>query len=473
MRYIYQKDFNNGTLRLINSGSYQLMENIVFHPNPNNNFLPRFDQKEYPLSNGYILGFFAAITIEGEDIELNLNGKRIDFSKEFNLKQRFGAIIELGSSPFIPKQGPADFGSQFKSCKNICIKNGFLGNSSHHGIHGNNPSYVQLKNLVIEDFEVSGISINGGEGIEIVDVVVQNNHEVKNLSSYSQAKFCLPTLEKIVSNNKTSQLITHYGTLSGQDIMNNLKKEITDFENHVLNNGHYNGLFLNPSGLTDANVYGISLNSKGVLINDFKKEIDEKTPNRKHMISNVNIRNIKSLPVESRVLALEDKSVSNYGKKVCKGPFGDVIDFDLCTDQNGFYDGNVLSNAQLFVNKYGSKKEKGSCNIPDMMYKWINTKVSIDDVVNKHKDKIYWVEGFDSMAHKMKGNIGLFISQGKDIHMENILIEDIMNLGTEKNVESSQCCGILITGSNLVSQNNIKIFNIKSAMGNHYDQLLI
>ena len=65
MRYIYQKDFNNGTLRLINSGSYQLMENIVFHPNPNNNFLPRLDQKEYPLSNGYILCFFAAITIEG------------------------------------------------------------------------------------------------------------------------------------------------------------------------------------------------------------------------------------------------------------------------------------------------------------------------------------------------------------------------------------------------------------------------
>ena len=473
MKYIYQRDFNEGTLRLKESGSYQLMENIVFHPNPNNNFLPRSEQTEYPLSEGYVLGFFAAITIEGEGIELNLNGKRIEFSKEFNLKQRFGAIIELGSSPFIPKQGPADFGRSFKSCKNICIINGYLGNSSHHGIHGNNPSFVQLKNLVIEDFEVSGISINGGQGIEITDVIVQNTHKVNNLSTYSQAKFCLPVLEKIVENNKKGELNTHYGTISGQEILENLKNEIKMFESHVLNNGYYSGLFLNESGLTDGNVYGISLNSEGVLINDYKENPDFKTPNRNHMLTNINIRNIISLPIESRVLALEDKSVSNYGKKVCKGPFGDVVDFDLCTDQNGLYKGNVLSNAQLFVNKFGNKREKGSCNIPVTMYKWINTRTSIDDIVNKNKDKIYWVEGFDSMAHKMKGNIGLFISQGRDVHMENIIIDNIANLGTEKNVVSSQCCGLLITGSNLVSQNNIKVSNIKSAFGHHYDQLLI
>ena len=43
------------------------------------------------------------------------------------------------------------------------IKNGTLGKSSHHGIHGNNMSNILIENLLIEDFEVAGIALNGGE----------------------------------------------------------------------------------------------------------------------------------------------------------------------------------------------------------------------------------------------------------------------------------------------------------------------
>ena len=70
------------------------------------------NEEEYPTNNGpYTLGFFAAITIECNNVVIDLNGKSIRQSNEFYLKQRFFSIIELASSPFIPKQGPAHFGN--------------------------------------------------------------------------------------------------------------------------------------------------------------------------------------------------------------------------------------------------------------------------------------------------------------------------------------------------------------------------
>ncbi len=473
MKYIYQRDFNEGTYRIRESGYYRLMENIVFHPNPDHNFLPRKDQSQYPLSQGYVLGFFAALTIENNNIELDLNGYKIEFSNEFNLKQRFGAVIELGSSPFIPKQGPANFGDEFKGCNNVVIKNGYLGRNPHHGIHGNNCFNVIIKNLVIENFEIAGISLNGAMGVQIEEVVIQNTSSVQIMSSYSQAKFCLPVLEKMVENNPGKNLITHDKIYTGPEILTSLKNEIINLENHVLHNTYYNGIFLNKTGLTDGNIYGISLNSEGVLINEFKTKWEESSRNKDHIVKNVIIRNMKSLPKESRVLAVENETDPNYGKKVCKGIFGDVLDFNFCVDENGYYKGNVLSNAQLFLNLYSSEERKGTANLPPSLYNWVESRENINDVVQSMKDEIYWVEGIDSMAHSMKGNIGLFVSQGENVHITGLEINNIANYGEEKNVLSSQCTGIVVSGSRIVAENGVRINNIYSPNGKSYEQLFI
>ena len=88
-------------------------------------------------SLGYSLGFFAAIVIAADNVYLNLCGHRIEQSKAFALQQRFFAIIELADAPFIPNQGPGDFSKKIRSCRNVSIRRGTLGRSSHHGIHGN------------------------------------------------------------------------------------------------------------------------------------------------------------------------------------------------------------------------------------------------------------------------------------------------------------------------------------------------
>lgn len=77
----------------------------------------------------------------------------------------------MGSAPFIPKHGPHDF-TNFKKASFVTIKNGIMGLSSHHGIHGNGCSDILVENLTIRDFEVAGISINEGKFFEVRNVVV-------------------------------------------------------------------------------------------------------------------------------------------------------------------------------------------------------------------------------------------------------------------------------------------------------------
>ena len=113
---------------------------------------PRYDPK------GFGLGFFAAIVIAADGVELDLGGYRIEQSAEHALLQRFFAVIELAEQPFIPAQGPADFGDTIRSANNVVIRNGVIGRSAHHGIHGNGNRNVVITDVDFEDYE-------GGSGL--------------------------------------------------------------------------------------------------------------------------------------------------------------------------------------------------------------------------------------------------------------------------------------------------------------------
>lgn len=93
-------------------------------------------------------------------------------SRKFYLNQRFYAHIELGSSPFLKNIGPHDFANSFVKAQNVLIKNGTLGLSSHHGIHGNYSTNITLRNLVIKNFEIAGIAFNGANNVYVKNVEV-------------------------------------------------------------------------------------------------------------------------------------------------------------------------------------------------------------------------------------------------------------------------------------------------------------
>lgn len=179
-----QSDFEEGTYRIINSGLYCLTSNIEFNPTPGSNLNPNSptawfptNSTEFPGSttqtNGaFALGFFAVISIEASNVKIDLNGFAISYHYNFYLQQRFGSIIEIANSPFLPSTGPAEFGPNFENVNNITICNGNLGLSSHHGIHSNNASNVIITDLMIFDFEVAGIQLNGFQDVLISNVEI-------------------------------------------------------------------------------------------------------------------------------------------------------------------------------------------------------------------------------------------------------------------------------------------------------------
>ena len=93
------------------AGTYRLAEDASFGPRADDDcFLPffsrgaDFDLAAYPPA-AYYLGFFAAVTVEADDVHIDLNNHVLEQSKEFHLLQRFFNAIELGDRPFVQNDG--------------------------------------------------------------------------------------------------------------------------------------------------------------------------------------------------------------------------------------------------------------------------------------------------------------------------------------------------------------------------------
>ena len=474
---IYQKDFENGPLLITNPGKYILMEDIEF--NPFSSFQDIFDSLgSFPdFNHQYILGYFAAIIIYGSNIDLNLGGHTIRQSHLHNLQQRFFSIIELADRPFLPGQGPGNFGSPLSGCTNVSIYNGVLGLSSHHGIHGNNPTNVNINNIVMYDYEVAGITINGGRNVNISNVEVRHNY--KNIlvnGLYSNAIFTIKKLMVKEQQEPNAYVMTHFGNIGISQIIERMKKSVIDAYTDIMNDvdiGTTNPdskFYANPSKLTDGNCYGISINAPGLLVNEYK---DQHEPGSNNInLTNITIADIDCKPTE--VLTVTSTAYSLLGKNpqtlpvVNKGPFGDVINYWKCQKDGIFnVDENPLVLGQILT---------GTVSQP--MLVWIqngtndfNGRISTLSVLNN----------LDIMAHVMKGTIGLFISSVENVNSRSIKISGIYNRsnpGCDDYMDSNhsyigaRTCGVLIASSKSVKFEDVSINDIVSDCGEAYGYYL-
>ena len=113
---LYAKDFEAGTLRIQEPGTYVLMEDVEFDFNAGTRDEPNGEGAWWPFENDetypgfgtsrdlYFMGFFAGITIECNDVTIDLNGHELRQSKEFFYQQGFFSLIEIENQPFIPGQ---------------------------------------------------------------------------------------------------------------------------------------------------------------------------------------------------------------------------------------------------------------------------------------------------------------------------------------------------------------------------------
>jgi len=481
--YLSNKDFKYGTYRIIKPGLYKLTENIVFEPNKNSylsmnpasfnnildNFRPLNHQKRYK-KPPYHLGFFAAITIESDDVILDLNGYSIQQSQLHYINQRFFSLIELNEAPFIKKQGPSDFGD-INYPKNIYIKNGYLKLSSHHGIHGNNNDKILIENLDISKFEVAGIQLNGCENSCVYNVKIHDNSiDTKVSLFYSNAINTRFFLKQLVENKTIDRQVI---TINGKErtalsIFVDLQKALIDVNKSIIDKKIIKSKFYrNVDKLPEGNIYGIVLNTTGVVVNDFLDN-DNAKKNKNNVVNNIKIYNLISKP--KQIITLSE------GKKFHQGVIGDNIPYLKLCDTNFFYKENELYNSIAIIAKFTNNTRfihrSKSLNIPEyIINEWISGEKNLLEIKTNYN--LYCINLRDSMNHLMKGNIALFVSGSERLEVANINIKNIYNFDEQNNHNDKLN---LETDFNYVANNetmpNYKI-QYKKYMGNNINAITV
>ena len=503
---LLQEHFDDGTLIIdTEGGHFKLGEDIEFNPNPvgkrvtmadvglvlpgdpRENKMIRLDASlagrplfsQYDLDGpgpdkgydpaAYGIGFFAALAIPADEVILDLNNYTLEQSKEHALLQRFFANIELANQPFIPEQGPHDFGSEFDPANNVTILNGTLGLSSHHGIHGNSNENVTIKGVNFKDFEVAAIALNGANGAVIEDVNATNRKDVPVLGTFSNALFIMPYINylaawEVQDGDIDLALKLPTGSLSIFDIrsdlvdaINNVYEDVIGTESHhrrrhkhskrgFINPAKHEdefNLFHNPVGVVDGNAYGILTGAEGVQVLGYPYA-DVENPSTDITIKNAKIRNLHSFVSEVPTLA------NSEGKAVID-PIGAV--FMLRNDPNGVsntlsenslnghYVGNVLSNAQLIVARGieegafdDSHLDFSRNSIDKDLITWAESGAPLSDLVgtfgvDDKQGKFDWFYNGDTMFHVNKGTIGYKLDGSEGLELENLSVKGLRSFG--------------------------------------------
>ena len=443
--YLNNSHFKKGTYRIKKPGKYVLSEPIIFNPNPENNFQPYSYQNKYYNKFTYSLGFFAAITIESDNVVIDLNNYTLKQSQKHYLVQRFYANIELGNSPFTPNNGPANFGNIFSNCNNIIIKNGTLGLSSHHGIHGNNSTNLIFENLKIIDYEVGGISLNGCSNIVSEHIELKTIDKAEFNNKFVHLIICRPILKKLLDKNRDA-------TINDRTIQE-LMCELDDTIKKIA------GIAKNNLKFVDGNAYGLSFNGEGPIIGKFKDKPRVFTAYN-IFVNDITIHSIKTAVAETpgykKIVGDVFSNKEVYNKNIQKGPIGQVLDLKQVI-RNKKYVGNILTDIHFILAKYSVIS-----SIDNYLIEWadnLKKELSLNENLFVYK--------IDNMNHVMKGNIGIFFSNVLNSSIHNINVVEMINdsplLYTTHNGQNNNA--IAVVGSKDIELSNIFVSSMKSKHG--------
>ena len=517
---VKQEDFKYGTLRIREACTIKLSENIYFNPNRPETWINKTGQvtrnfseavsidnnreldwwpdfklsqnKQYfekDVRNAYRLGFFTAIALEAENIIINLNNYTLQQHPEHALQQRFFSVIELADQPFVPKQGPANFGVTIRSSSNVAIINGKIGLSSHHGIHGNGIKNIMVKNVDFIDNEVCGIALNGCVDVYLVNVnIVRNRHDIPVMGSYSAGRFL--KLFTTGLNDAISKSSADY-----RNYLNMLNDDLDKtFNAVILNNDTIPNIYNNRTGLIDGNYYGIVINPMGVAVN---APLENRTSAKANETCNIYMKTVSINNIKTNIT--EILAIKNSNNKTMTAPSGALFQFMNVSkkiNDKYYYEGNSLSNLQIELvqvlkDNLNLKKFLGNFNFDEGLLIWRNNKESYFE----HKENKFignnGLEGHDyeilgngdSMFHVNKGTFGLKIDGLNTSVIDNLTISNIEANGLEGstlagNYQKSHpaqghlngyqghlAYGVSLNASNDIDIENINVNNLSSKYG--------
>ncbi len=463
-------DFEQGTYIIDTPGLYELGEDISFNPHPVGSpgdggigTLDAYDAgRPFPSQFGvydpsaFGIGFFAAIAVAADDVTIDLKGYTIEQSAEHALHQRFFAVIETADRPFVPNQGPHDFGASITAANRLTITNGTIGRSSHHGIHGNNNVGVTISNIDFVDYEVAAIHLNKVTKLNVKNCTGMNREDVPVLGTFSNARFISAYVDCLVDTASATTLTVGGVALSATDIQTALRDSINNVYEDVITDGlgiideseHPDefALFHNREGVVDGNAYGFAINGFGVAVNGFPESSAVESKNIK--FKNVHVLSQKAWVNE--VIAL-----SNGSGGAANDPIGAVLSVrnvhpdtgapvtmsTVSDDASATYTGNVVANAQALVAKAELAGDFASCfldvsrqSITQEIIDWIENEDTLADLLAGPTDEIC---NGDTMFHVQKGVIGFKLDGGNKVKLSKTSVSNLDNLGGM----GSEVCG--------------------------------
>jgi hypothetical protein len=488
--HLTNRAFQEGTFIMDTPGVYELEEDVVFDPqtplssgiSSNDVHFPDPTSEKYPQLGGYYLGFFAAIAVQADDVTIDCKGHTIAMSADFHKRQRFFAIIELGSTPFIAGAGPPQFANDLltaaplKVPHNVSIQNCVFGLFSHHGIHGNSAQGVTLKNLKIRDFEVGGIHLNGVSKAHIENVQIGPSLKKTFHAALSQAIFLdhmmntlLPTQPELNIHRKEATVTLRGQAYSVDEIFSKLHTDLNEY--YIRGAGSLRPLFGDGEQPPDGSaIFGIVIHKTGPAVHEFGACPLSKAEEEGLMVTDFTLRDVEinDLLVDT----FQMTRILENGTQVM-GPAGDVFAWQTNSDANGDYVGNTLGDAQLALGafkKYLSGKVKsaeliyyfGASHIPDSVLSW-----AASWTPPPWNSSSFSCMG-DAMSHVNKGAVGLFLNhiEAGGATFSNVKVSNIANIGT-LDADPRECVqddysGLDSRGVMLVNSPGVKLDGIQA-----------
>jgi hypothetical protein len=439
-------DFAHGTLILDTPGDYKLCQDIVFQPNPHNLasdalpinldiFQPNFEDDGYD-PHAFGLGFFSAISITTSNVNLYLNCHSLEQSTEHALLQRFYAHIELASSPFLPKVGPHDFGTNFISATNVQILGpGRFGRSSHHAIHGNDNTDVVIRDVTFQDFEVAAVSLNNVDNLLIEDCdVLQNRQDVPVIGAWSGALFIRPYLDVLRGMEYSMTLMGD--TFTAATAYDELTEMLTSVYEDVMTTGFISEsnpgytLFHNIHHVIDGPCYSFVVHGKGPAVGGigFTLDKDDTVTSSNIIIQNNHIENMKCWTNEIPATVV-DGVVQNDARGAILQLISSLDGSPISIEEDGRYRSNVVANAQIMVAKAihegvlvdtNPVLQTGVNTISPKIVEWASSE-------SEMFTPAYRCNG-DSMHHVSKGTMVIRVEDTEGFIIRNNTIQNVENL---------------------------------------------
>jgi len=388
---LQQSDFDSGSYRIQQPGYYYLAEDIEFQP--------IFDD-EATRTDKPIQGWFTALSIECDNVIIDLNTKTLECSQDFVNTQTFKvfSMIELANSPFPHFVFAYTGETELKYAHNVIIKNGTLGRSSHHGIHGNNNSNIQMYDMTIKDWEVASIGLNALQSGVIKNCTVSGiEHDVPFTGLFADMNMALIQL----------QLLKNEGDMGAQGYIDALNVMLTD--------STQNGRINPPAPRHDSNTYGIFIN-RALDVGPLDSHCDEASANC-ILIENVQICNIHTGIIETVGMTDNDGNI-------LKGEvFGVMRWFDA------YPNGTFAPNAFIRAQAYATKQRDADRDPADRHHP-----AGLDDAILNGDETTFLSLvkpnfNADFAGHTTKGAFGIRIDGGHGVTIKDCEVMAITNTG--------------------------------------------